>query len=56
MPRVAPLGVMKNLPPAAPLAAGGRRPPPHADPNLPRAFLAVYRSGSFTAAAPPRVQ
>ncbi|MFD9434621.1 LysR family transcriptional regulator [Streptomyces sp. NPDC060002] len=33
-------------------AAAGRRLPTHADLNLLRTFLAVYRSGSFTAAAP----
>ncbi|MFE6892040.1 LysR family transcriptional regulator [Streptomyces sp. NPDC057694] len=33
-------------------AAGGKRLPPHADLNLLRTFLGVYRSGSFTAAAP----
>ncbi|MGW1028462.1 LysR family transcriptional regulator [Streptomyces sp. NPDC002577] len=33
-------------------AAGGTQLPPHADLNLLRTFLAVYRSGSFTAAAP----
>lgn len=31
---------------------GGRQLPPHADLNLLRTFLAVHRSGSFTAAAP----
>lgn len=34
------------------LVIGGGRTPPHADLNLLRTFLAVYRSGSFTAAAP----
>lgn len=33
-------------------AAGANQLPPHADLNLLRTFLAVYRSGSFTAAAP----
>ncbi|NUR43186.1 MAG: LysR family transcriptional regulator, partial [Streptomyces sp.] len=36
---------------AAP-ATGGTQLPPHADLNLLRTFLVVYRSGSFTAAAP----
>ncbi|MFF3337011.1 LysR family transcriptional regulator [Streptomyces sp. NPDC002888] len=35
-----------------PPAAGGNQLPPHADLNLLRTFLAVYRAGSFTAAAP----
>ncbi|MGW0943018.1 LysR family transcriptional regulator [Streptomyces sp. NPDC002623] len=34
------------------MAGGGRQLPTHADLNLLRTFLAVYRSGSFTAAAP----
>ncbi|MEU6198579.1 LysR family transcriptional regulator [Streptomyces sp. NPDC047061] len=33
-------------------AAGGKQLPAHADLNLLRTFLTVYRSGSFTAAAP----
>lgn len=33
-------------------AAAGRQLPAHADLNLLRTFLAVYRAGSFTAAAP----
>lgn len=37
---------------APPAAAPGTRLPPHADLNLLRTFLAVHRSGSFTAAAP----
>ncbi|WP_217557819.1 LysR family transcriptional regulator [Streptomyces sp. GbtcB6] len=36
----------------APTAGGRQQLPPHADLNLLRTFLAVYRSGSFTAAAP----
>ncbi|WP_320777992.1 LysR family transcriptional regulator [Streptomyces sp. CRN 30] len=36
---------------SAPSATGGGLPP-HADLNLLRTFLAVYRAGSFTAAAP----
>ncbi|WP_107483377.1 LysR family transcriptional regulator [Streptomyces humi] len=45
---------MKNQTPAvAPApATGAQRLPAHADLNLLRTFLAVYRSGSFTAAAP----
>ncbi|MFJ9250574.1 LysR family transcriptional regulator [Streptomyces sp. NPDC101776] len=35
-----------------PAAATGKQLPPHADLNLLRTFLAVHRSGSFTAAAP----
>ncbi|MFJ8110927.1 LysR family transcriptional regulator [Streptomyces sp. NPDC096132] len=34
------------------VTAGARQLPAHADLNLLRTFLAVYRSGSFTAAAP----
>ncbi|NEB03541.1 LysR family transcriptional regulator [Streptomyces sp. SID13726] len=34
------------------VAAGSRQLPSHADLNLLRTFLAVYRTGSFTAAAP----
>lgn len=36
----------------APAATTGSQLPPHADLNLLRTFLAVHRSGSFTAAAP----
>ncbi|MBT2410396.1 LysR family transcriptional regulator [Streptomyces sp. ISL-12] len=45
---------MKHRTPAReePSATGGRGLPPHADLNLLRTFLAVYRAGSFTAAAP----
>ncbi len=35
-----------------PIPADGKQLPPHADLNLLRTFLAVYRTGSFTAAAP----
>lgn len=54
MGRVASLAGMKNRMPAGdePLAAGGDQLPAHADLNLLRTFLAVYRSGTFTAAAP----
>ncbi|MFF4833104.1 LysR family transcriptional regulator [Streptomyces sp. NPDC001315] len=38
--------------PADGTESDGRRLPSHADLNLLRTFLAVYRSGSFTAAAP----
>ncbi|MCG7208552.1 LysR family transcriptional regulator [Streptomyces arenae] len=37
---------------AVPSAAGGKQLPSHADLNMLRTFLAVYRAGSFTAAAP----
>ncbi|MFF4253850.1 LysR family transcriptional regulator [Streptomyces sp. NPDC001663] len=45
---------MKNQTPSAVAAppVSGKQLPPHADLNLLRTFLAVYRSGSFTAAAP----
>ncbi|MET9385922.1 LysR family transcriptional regulator [Streptomyces sp. NPDC002928] len=44
---------MKNRTlPADGTESDGRRLPSHADLNLLRTFLAVYRSGSFTAAAP----
>jgi DNA-binding transcriptional LysR family regulator len=45
---------MKNLTPEAvgALLPGPGKAVPHADLNLLRTFLAVYRSGSFTAAAP----
>ncbi|MGW2288783.1 LysR family transcriptional regulator [Streptomyces phaeochromogenes] len=45
---------MKNQAPSAVMAPtpSGKRLPSHADLNLLRTFLAVYRSGSFTAAAP----
>lgn len=48
------LETMTNPTPAAvmPSADGGKQLPSHADLNLLRTFLAVYRSGSFTAAAP----
>jgi DNA-binding transcriptional LysR family regulator len=55
MHSVATLVAMKNQSLAtgtAPAAVGGKQLPPHADLNLLRTFLAVYRSGSFTAAAP----
>ncbi|MGW0818102.1 LysR family transcriptional regulator [Streptomyces viridiviolaceus] len=43
---------MENRAPDAGVAGGSRRLPAHADLNLLRTFLAVHRSGSFTAAAP----
>jgi DNA-binding transcriptional LysR family regulator len=44
---------MKNATPEETLSLSGReRITPHVDLNLLRTFLAVYRSGSFTAAAP----
>ncbi|MFE7276442.1 LysR family transcriptional regulator [Streptomyces sp. NPDC057623] len=45
---------MKNQTAAAVTApvVSGKQVPPHADLNLLRTFLVVYRSGSFTAAAP----
>lgn len=49
------LDTMKNQTGVAPdvaVAVGGRQLPSHADLNLLRTFLAVYRTGSFTAAAP----
>ncbi|MHA5053288.1 LysR family transcriptional regulator [Streptomyces sp. SD15] len=46
------LGRTTSEAPGATPAAGGKQLPPHADLNLLRTFLAVYRSGSFTAAAP----
>lgn len=51
------LAVMNNQPRTtdqeAPIpATTGKQLPPHADLNLLRTFLAVHRTGSFTAAAP----
>lgn len=48
------MAAMKNRTPGTPetAVAPGRQLPAHADLNLLRTFLAVYRAGTFTAAAP----
>jgi len=54
MGTVARLDAMKHRTPVPEIASavGGKHLPTHADLNLLRTFLAVYRSGSLTAAAP----